>query len=188
MHMKKILVAVAMCLVLCLTAVAQQNPADQPATQADVERYLDAIHSHDMLNQMAEAMAKPMHNMVHEQYLKDKDKLPPDFEERMTKMMDDMLKDIPWDEMMKTTVPVYQKHLTKGDIDALITFYSSPTGQKMLREMPVLMAESMEAMMPIMQEHIDKVAARMQSEMADMVKNPPTTPKKGPSATRTVRN
>jgi uncharacterized protein len=186
--MRKILVAVALCFILCLTAVAQQNPADQPATQADVERYLDAIHSHDMLNQMVEAMAKPMHNMVHEQYLKDKDKLPPDFEERMIKTMDDMLKNVPWDDMMKATVPVYQKHLTKGDIDALVTFYSSPTGQKMLHELPALMAESMEAMMPVIQGHIDKVAARIQTEMADATKNPTTPAKKAPSATRTVRN
>ena len=186
--MKKILVAVALCFILCLPVVAQQNPADQPATKADVERYLDAIHSHDMLNQMVEAMAKPMHNMVHEQYLQDKDKLPPDFEERMTKMMDDMLKNIPWDDMMKATVPVYQKHLTKGDIDALVAFYSSPTGQKMLHEMPALMAESMEAMMPIIQGHITNVTTRMQTEMADMVKNPPTAPKKAPAPTRTVRN
>jgi len=186
--MRKILVAVALCFILCLTAVAQQNPADQPATQADVERYLDAIHSHDMLNQMVDAMAKPMHNMVHEQYLKDKDKLPPDFEERMTKTMDDMLKNVPWDDMMKATVPVYQKHLTKGDIDALVAFYSSPTGQKMLHELPALMAESMEAMMPVIQGHINNVTTRMQTEMADMVKNPPTAPKKAPASTRTVRN
>jgi uncharacterized protein len=186
--MRKILVAVALCFIFCLTAVAQQNPADQPATQADVERYLDAIHSHDMLNQMAEAMAKPMHNMVHEQFLRDKDKLPPDFEERMTKTMDDMMQSIPWDDMMKAMVPVYQKHLTKGDIDNLVAFYSSPTGQKMLHDMPALMAESMEAIMPIMQGQIDKMAARVQTEVADMVKNPPAAPKKAPAPTRTVRN
>jgi len=186
--MKKLLIAVVICFALSLTGLSQQNPADQPASRADVERYLDAIHSHDMMNQMIEAMAKPMHTMVHEQYLKDKDKLPADFEERMNSMMDDMLKNIPWDDMMKATVPVYQKHLTKGDIDALVAFYASPTGQKMLHEMPALMAESMEAMMPVIQGHIDKVSTRVQTEMADMIKNPATPPKKAPAGTRTVKN
>jgi hypothetical protein len=103
-------------------------------------------------------------------------------------MMDDMVKNFPWDDMMKAAVPVYQKHFTKGDIDALVAFYASPTGQKMLREMPALLAESMEAMMPIIQGHIEKVSSRMQTEMADMIKGPATPAKKAPSTSRTVRN
>lgn len=36
--------------------------------------------------------------------------------------------------MTEAMVTVYQKHFTKSDVEALIGFYSSPTGQKMLRE------------------------------------------------------
>lgn len=43
-------------------------------------------------------------------------------------------------EMLAATVPVYQKHLTKGDLDAMMAFYSSPVGQKILREQPALIA------------------------------------------------
>ena len=32
----------------------------------------------------------------------------------MTKQMDDMLKNMPLDEMMQATIPAYQKHFTKG--------------------------------------------------------------------------
>ena len=108
------------------------------------------MHSHDMMKQMMAAMSKPMHQMVHEQYLKDKDKLPADFEVQMNKMMDDMMAGMPMDEMMQAMVPVYQKHFTKRDVDDLIAFYSSPVGQKMLKEMPGIMAEAMQSMMPIM--------------------------------------
>ena len=64
-------------------------------------------------------MIKPMHQMIHEQFMKDKDKLPSDFEARMKKMMDDSMKSFPWDEMMQAMVPAYQKHFTKGDMDTL---------------------------------------------------------------------
>jgi hypothetical protein len=168
--MKKILVAVTLCFALSTAALCQQNPADQPATQADVERYLEAVHSREMMSQMIDAMSKPMHNFVHEQYLRDKDKLPADFEARMNKMMDDMLKEIPWDDIMRAMLPAYQKHFTKGDMEALIAFYTTPTGQKILREMPALMADSMEIMMPMLRTHIDKVSARMQDEMEAMLK------------------
>jgi hypothetical protein len=134
-----------------------------------------------MMKQMVEAMSKPMHQTVHEQFMRDKDKLPADFEVRMNKIMDDMMKDMPMDEMMDAMVPAYQKHFTKGDMDALTAFYSAPTGQKILRELPAIMSEAMETMMPMMRKNIEKMTGRVQQEMAEMMKQPakdagPTTP------------
>jgi hypothetical protein len=67
--MKKILVTLLLCVVLCAAGLAQ-NPADQPATKADVDRYLEAVHSHEMMDQMVVAMSKPIQKMMHEQYEK----------------------------------------------------------------------------------------------------------------------
>lgn len=180
--MKNVLVTLLLCLALWATGVAQ-NPADQPATKADIDRYLEATHSREMIGQMVAAMSKPMQKMVHEQYEKNKDRLPADFEERTSKEMEDMLKDIPWDDMLQAMVPAYQKHFTKGDMDSLTAFYSSPTGQKVMREMPGLMADSMEIMMPIMTKHIDKIAHRMQEEMLATLKESekPHNPVSGPT-------
>ncbi len=143
------------------------------------------MHSRDMVTKMVDAMSKPMHQMVHEQFMKDKDKLPADFEARMNKMMDDMFKEMPWDEMFEAMIPAYQKHLTKGDVNQLIAFYSSPTGQKVLREMPEMMSESMQAMMPIMRAQIGKMQDRMQQEVAEMLKN---SGKQSGKDSSTVRN
>ena len=107
---------VLVCLIFSVAGMAQSG-ADSPATKDDVERYLEAIHSHEMMKQMMQAMAKPMHQMVHEQYMKDKDKLPADFETRMNKVMDDMMKDMPMDEMMDSMVTAYQKLM--GIIDSI---------------------------------------------------------------------
>src|SRR5947209_7398299 len=103
--MKRILTIATLCLAFCLTGLAQQNAADAPATKEDVQKYLDVLHSHDMMEQMIEAMSKPMHQMMHEQYLKEKDKLPADFEARMNAIMDDMMKKMPFDEMMEAMIP-----------------------------------------------------------------------------------
>lgn len=171
--MKRLLLAVLLCLAFCCCTFAQQSD-DTPATKEDVQRYFDAMHLHDMMLQMMDAMAKPMHQMLHDEYVKDKDKLPDDFEEQMNKQMDDMLKDMPWDEMIQAMVPAYQKHLTKGDLDAIIAFYSSPTGQKLLREMPALMTDSMQSMMPIMQKYVEKVQNRIQEQTEAMLKKADT--------------
>jgi hypothetical protein len=168
--MKRIFLALIACLAFAMSGVAQQSPADAPATKEDVQKYLDVMHSREMIAQMMDAMSKPMHQMMHERYMKDKDKLPADFEARMNKMMDDMMKGYPWDEILQSMVPVYQKHLTKGDIDAIVAFYSAPAGQKLLREMPAMMAESMQTMMPLLRKHMEAMTERMQVEVAQMLK------------------
>ena len=170
---------------LCSSSIsfAQQDPADSPATKEDIQRYLEVAQSREMMSKIIDAMMKPMHQMIHEQYEKDKDKLPADFETRMNKVMDDTMKSFPWDEMLESMVPIYQKHLTKGDIDHLVVFYSTPTGQKVLRELPAITAEAMQSMLPIMKQRIDAMTRDLQQQVAEMIKqseakpgqNPPTS-------------
>ena len=168
--MKRILIVVVLCLLVCSIGLAQQTTNDAPATKEDVQKYLDAMHSREMMKQMVAAMSGPMHKMVHEQFIKNQDKLPADFETHMNTMLDEMLQGFPWDQYLDATMPIYQKYFTKGDLEALTAFYSSPTGQKVLREMPALMAESMEITMPMVQEHIKTVTDQFQQKLADALK------------------
>jgi len=181
--MKRFLLAALFCLAFTSMAIAQDTAASPPASKEDVERYLQTMHSHEMMQNMIASMTKPMHQMVHDRYLKDKDKLPPDFEVRMDKLMDDMMKDMPFDEMTQAMVPTYQKHFTKADIDTLNAFYSSPTGQKVLRELPAVMGEAMQAMMPIMRQHMDVMNERIKQDVADMLKNSQKKPVSSPPNT-----
>ena len=170
--MKHILIGIILCLSIACSGLAQDTGLNAPALKEDVERYLQAVHSQDMMRKMMDAMTKSMQQMNHDRYLKDKDKLPADFEARTNKMMDDMTKDMPFDEMMQAMVPTYQKHFTKGDMDGLVTFYTSPTGQKLLREMPAITAEAMTAIMPIMRQHMDTMSRRLQQQTDEMLKKP----------------
>lgn len=136
-----------------------------------------------MMAKMVDAMAKPMHQMMHDQYEKDKDKLSADFEARMNKVLDDYLKSFPWDEILQSMVPVYQKHFTKGDVDHLVAFYSTPTGQKLIREMPAITAEAMQVVLPIVSQKMEAMTRDVQQQVAEMIKqseakpgqNPPTS-------------
>jgi hypothetical protein len=181
--MKRLIPGLVLALLCAGTGWGQQSSADAPATKEDVQRYLDVIHSREMMTQIVDAMIKPMHQMIHEQFMKDKDKLPPDFEARMTKLMDDSMKSFPWDEMMQAMVPVYQKHFTKGDIDAIVAFYSAPSGQKMLKEMPAMMSEATQSMMPIIRKQMGAMTERIQQEVAEMLSAPKPKPSQKPQAT-----
>ncbi len=84
---------------------------------------------------------------------------------RLDATMHEMMKEFPFAAMLNDMIPVYQKHLTRKDVAAMTIFYSSATGKKLLREMPVMTAESMQAAYPTMQAHMEKVMSHI-DEMA----------------------
>ncbi len=168
--MRHIFLALTACLVFALAGVAQQSPSDAPATKEDIERYLEVMHTREITKQMMDVMAKSVRDLTRDQLSKDRANLPPDAEERMNKITDEMLKSFPIDEILQATIPVYQKHLTKGDVDNLIAFYATPTGQKMLKEMPQTMAEAMQAMRPVMQKFMEEMKQRLGQEVAQLKK------------------
>lgn len=100
----RLLLAISICAFFGCNAAAQQNKSDTPASKEDIQNYLDVMHSREMMTKMVDAMSAPMHQMIHEQYLKDKDTLPADFEKRMASLMDDTLKTFPWDEILQSMV------------------------------------------------------------------------------------
>jgi hypothetical protein len=162
--MKRAALGLLACLMLASVSFAQ-NPVDEPASKEDVQRYLDAVHSREMMQNMMSAMSKQMRQMTHEQVKNDKN-LPSDFEARMNNMMDDLFRNFPYDEFVQAALPVYQKHFTKGEIDALVAFYTAPTGQKILKEMPAVTAETMQASSGIVRKMMADAQTRLQSEIA----------------------
>ena len=53
----------------------------------------------------------------------------------------------PADEMLADMTAIYQRHLSKDDVDGLIAFYSSPAGQHLLDAQPVIAKEYMPMVM-----------------------------------------
>jgi hypothetical protein len=167
--MKRFAFVAIACLLLASISFAQQSASHVPASKEDIEKYLDTVHARDMMKSMMDAMAKQMHQIIHQQVQKQPN-LPADAEARMDKMMDDMFKDLPIEELLQVMIPVYQKHLTKEDVEALNAFYSTPSGQRILKEMPAVTAEAMQASTGIIQKMMTKAEERMQSEMAALQK------------------
>ena len=172
--MKRFLLISTLVIAFPMLGRAQTPTADSPATKDDIERYFQVMHVRDTMKQMMDVMAKQAHQMARGQISKNAANLPPDFEERMNKMLDEELKNFPVEEMLQAMIPVYQKHWTRGDVDAMTAFYSTPTGQKVLRELPATMAEAMQVMQPIMQKRMSGMMERVQQEVAQTIKESKT--------------
>ena len=165
--MKYVFLIATLCLMLAVSGSAQ-TVADTPASREDVEKYFLAVHSRETNRQVMRAMSTPLHQMIHDIYLKGQDSLPPDFEEQMNRFMDNLLAEMSFDKLEDKMIPLYQRHFTQGDLAALSEFYSSPTGQKVLKEMPSIVADSMQFTTPIMREQLDKMRERVEQQVAQL--------------------
>lgn len=71
----------------------------------------------------------------------------------------------PYDDMISDLTTVYQRHISRSDVDAIIAFYNSPAGQDLLNQQPLIMQE----FMPIVMQRERKGAAELSNEMAQEV-------------------
>jgi hypothetical protein len=95
---------------------------------------------------------------------------------RLDAIVEEMFKQMPYDEMMASVAKIYSEHFTSEDVAAFLAFYRSPAGQKFLTELPSLTQESMRAGGDIMSrrlpEVMDRVEARANELAAEFAKDP----------------
>jgi len=158
--MSKRLLPVVLALFAIVTPLLAQS--DAPATREDVMKLFDIMKIHDQMTLVLESIAKQQRTMIHENMRKHIPRITDQELARLDQLSSDIMKDLPIDGMLDDMVPVYQKHLSRSDVDAMSTFYSSPTGQKLMKEMPAMTAESMQAAGPRMQAMMDKMMDRIE--------------------------
>jgi hypothetical protein len=160
--MKRCLVLLALILATACTTLGQQAAVDTSASREDIRRLFDVMHIRDQMKQIMDQVLEQMKTLNHEQIKKHNPDVTEEEIAKLDAMSGQFLKDLPIDEMLDDMVPVYQRHLTKADVDAMVGFYSSPTGQKILTEMPAMTAEGMQAMQPRMRKMMDDVSEKME--------------------------
>jgi hypothetical protein len=171
--MRKLLLALAGSLLFVGLSTAQQTDAavNSKPTKEDIEKYYSAMHVREMMKSMMDAMSKQMRQMSAEQLKKHVPDVTPEMQAKMDHMLDDIMKNIDTDGLLQAMTPVYQRHLTKADLNALVAFYSSPTGQRILREMPAITQEAMQAASGIMQKQMDVAMEKAEQLAAEIEKD-----------------
>ncbi len=153
-----------------------QSSADTPATRDDILGLFSLMHVREQVGPVMESIARQQRAIMHDNLKRQSPRINAEDLARLDQFTTDIMKNLPVDGMLDDMVPVYQKHLSKSDVDAMRAFYSSPTGQKLLREMPAMTAESMQAAYPRIQAMMDDVmerAAQMAKEKQEKKNAPP---------------
>jgi hypothetical protein len=92
------------------------------------------------------------------------------------------------EKMVSSTVPIYAKHLTNDEVKALIQFYETPVGQKLISVQPQITAEAYEDGARRGREVGDRVLKKLQDEGVfsppdDQIAPPASKPKPRPATT-----
>jgi len=180
------LIAVVLC--LCFAATAQVTVSitnDTPSTKEQIQQLFDVMEIRKQTRLMMDSMQQQMKAMSTETIKSRYPEITPAQMARLNRISDESLKDFPVDGMLDDMIPIYQKYLTHADVDAMIVFYSSPTGKKLMQEMPQITQEAMQVSYKRMQKQVDRVMQRVEDmvkEDQQKEKQPKSTPLPTPPA------
>jgi hypothetical protein len=136
--------------------------SDAPSSRDDIMKLFAVMKVHDQTRLVMESVATQQRAMMHDGLRRRYPQITDAEIARLDQATLDIMRDVSVDDMLNDMIPIYQKHLSKKDVDAMSAFYASDTGQKLLREMPAMTTESMRATAPRMQAIIEKVMDRIE--------------------------
>jgi hypothetical protein len=83
----------------------------------------------------------------------------------LNKMFDLMKEELSWEKMKEDFIQLYLSVYTEEELQALIKFYESPVGQKMIAKTPLLMQQTM----AISQKHTANLMPKIQKMVSELV-------------------
>jgi hypothetical protein len=173
-------------------AIAQVVPEDQRASRDEVEQFFTAMRLRKNMEMVFQAMREQMKGMSHKMMSDKLSTLTPEqqkkFQEAMQGSMDDVMDAMRFEDLISDMIPVYQKYLTREDLQGVIAFYSSPVGQRLLDKTPAMTTEAMKISMERMEKMMPEIMAKMQKRMDEIIKEmgdeKSSAPKKIPAASK----
>ena len=143
--MKKTILAV-----LCLLALAPALQAQEGNTkEQDIRRLLELTGSTKMAEQIMDQMM-----VMFEQNDSGISK----------EFWDGFRAEINTEDLVRMTIPIYDKHLSHEDIRGLIAFYQTPLGATLIEKLPLIAQESMAAGMKWGEEIGQKAVVKLQAQ------------------------
>ena len=154
--------------------------ASEPATNEDVAHLMESMHIEKQMEEMQRAMLNQYRPMIERMTADQIRLMTPEQRQKVqnivSQTLTDSLKAYPPAEMIKDMVPIYAKYLNKGDVAAMIRFYSSPTGKKFLDVQPKIVNDFMAELVPKMQDRVQGSLRKMQEQIQALMNEQPPQP------------
>lgn len=156
-------------------------PEDQQATKEQLAKLFEVMRLREQMKSMRQIVPSMVQQQIKTAMNQTEGELPPGTKlstEQREKMQEVMQKYVgkamdlyPTDEMLTDMSTIYQRHLSKDDVDGMIAFYSSPAGQHLLDMQPVIAQEYMPMIMGKVAQRSQSLTKEMMAEMAQILPN-----------------
>lgn len=164
--MRYLLIVMILVLAAAMAFPQETGSKELPATKEDIEALFTTMHIREQMRKMIDGMMAQTKQITHENVRKRVPNITQKELDRIDAMADTTMKSYNIDDIFNDMIPIYQRHLNKADITAMLAFYESPTGRKLLREQPAMIAESME----ISRIRMEKMMGDLMDKLEDMAK------------------
>ena len=173
--MKRALIIIGCIAFLTVASFAQQavsNP--DPATAEQASRLVELMNLKGQMAAMSTGMKQAMLPNMVDEFKKQLPNAPPaainEVAAAFDNMFTEMFKSFSTTEMESIMVQIYQKHLSRGEADAAIAFYSSPEGKSFLEKAPAMGAETMQVIMPKLRVQTEQLGQKFQTQIEEIKK------------------
>lgn len=175
-HPSNALRRLALTLLLALPSAAAL--AAEP-TDADIDRLLQASRAESLLAGVVPQM-EAVQQQEFEKHFAGKEltgEQKAEVARIQAKTSEILRRALSWEEMRPIYLDVYKKTYTREDVRAIIKFYESPAGQRMLDKNPALMQNIMAAVQQKMGPMLEELQAEIRNiPTAPVVPPPPVSP------------
>lgn len=162
-------------------AMPAEVPQDQRASKQEIEKLFEVMRLRLQMQNMAKMMPTLVQQQLQQQLRQMGSQMPngaptPEQSEEIrkafSKYMEKAMSLYPVDEMLSDLEGLYQRYLSRSDIEAYTTFYESPAGQHLLNLQPAIMHEYTPMLMRRVQERTKPMADDLLKEIQRIANSP----------------
>lgn len=145
-------------------------PAATPGQTKAAGELMEQMH-------MPEVLKSSMDTMLASQISANPGLIP--FEDTLRSFLE---KYMAWDAIKTDMIDLYAREFTEAELKELVAFYRTPTGQKAIEKMPVLMAKGAEYGRSVVVAHQPELEAAIAARAAEIMPAPAPMPPPAPVA------
>ncbi len=156
-------------------------PVDQQPTPDQLNRLFEVMRLRTQMESVTKMMPAMIQQQVEAQTRQLDEKLMPgvklnaDQQEASRKItqryMEKAASVYPVAEIIDDMKSIYQRHVSRSDVDAYIAFYSSPPAQRLLDAQPTIMQEYMPLVMKKVEQRSAQLSEELAQDLKDLVKS-----------------
>ena len=153
-------------------------PEDQQATKEQLGRLFEVMRVKQQMGSITRSVRGVMQQQFQQQFEQMKRENPQmasmteEQQQAMDKVMGGFMEKAmnlyAVDEMIADVTEIYQKHMSRPDVEATIAFYSSPAGQRVLDIVPAIMQEYLPKVMQKTQDRMKPLILELSKQMVEV--------------------